>query len=91
MPASRYGHYGEQQEQSRKGHPGIDKTLHRQVHFPAQESGSAADQDSGRATFSRVADRTDCTKESPQLPDVDQAAQEVSLPKPELGTQEVLG
>ena len=33
-------------QQSREGHPGIDETLHRQVHLPAKEPGSAANQDS---------------------------------------------
>ena len=44
-PRSHDRHDGEQEEQSREGYPGIDKTLHRQVHFPPKESRSAANQD----------------------------------------------
>ena len=34
----RYGHYGEQYEQSRESHPGIDKPLHHQVELATEES-----------------------------------------------------
>ena len=33
-----YGHYGYQYEQSWEGYPGIDKSLHSQVQFTANES-----------------------------------------------------
>ena len=41
-------HDREQQQQSRKRHPGIDEALHRQVQLTAEKTGRAADQGSDR-------------------------------------------
>ena len=35
---SHNGHDGQQEQQPREGHPGVDKALHHQVHFSPKES-----------------------------------------------------
>ena len=71
---SHNGHDGQQQQQSRKSHPGIDKALHRQVQFTAKESRSDADQDRD-ANIEHGRSQTD--KYGDTSPE-DQAAEQVS-------------
>ena len=83
-PLSHDGHDGQQQQQPRKSHPGIDKALRSQVYFPSKESGSDADQ--GRDEhIERGRGQTD--NQGKTRP-VDDAAQEI--PPQMVGPQQIL-
>ena len=75
---------GQQDEQSREGHPGVDRSLYQQVESPAQESRST--------TYQGCDDDIDGSRLQPDKQrdpsPVDQAAEQV--PAQLVGTEEVL-
>ena len=85
QPLPQYGHYGQQQEQTRERHPGIDKPLHNEVYFTAKESRNAAYQYSNYHIESGRGQTDSQRNTSP----IDDSAQEVS---PQVvGTKQIPG
>ena len=77
QPLSHNGHDGQQQQQPREGHPGIDKALRSQVQFLAQSSLQCRRSAPATKTWSVVAARpTNIEIRAP----MDQAAHEVPPP-----------
>ena len=76
---------GQQQQQSRERHPGIDEPLHHQVQFAAKESRGAADQNGDQNV-----ERGGCQPHRQGNPGaMDDAAQEV--PPQVVGAEQILG